>query len=154
MAALVAVITLGPPDGSSRTRGSVLLPLLTDNRGNSHALSRLMTTKYPLCLLVVELAATLEAKQLLLDAAWAPREWNAEADALTNEDFSGFKEENRVPFDFAHHRWHVFDDLREEGRSFYAESLLARASRPHPGPVTRRGGRKAKTASLKDRDPW
>jgi len=154
LAALVAVITLGPPDGSERARGAVLLPLLTDNRGNSHALSRLMTTKYPLCLWVMELAATLEAKQLLLDAAWAPREWNSEADALTNEDFRGFTPALRVPFDFAGHAWHVVDELREEGRAFYAASKSLRAGRPPPGPVTRRGGRKVKKATLKERDPW
>jgi len=154
LAALVAVLTLVPPCGKSRARGSVLLPLLTDNRGNSYALSRLMTTKYPLCLLVMELAATLESKQLLLDAAWAPREWNAEADALTNEDFRGFRSVNRVPFDFAHHRWLVFDSLREAGRCFYQEAQATRAERSATDRVSRRGRRGGKKASLKERDPW
>jgi len=154
VAALVAVLTLGPLDGASRARGAVLLPLLTDNRGNSHALSRLMTTKYPLCLWVMELAATLEAKQLLLDAAWAPREWNSEADALTNQDFAGFRAENRVPFDFASQRWHVFGDLLDAGSAFYAEAKEARASRQQPVRLGRRGGRAAKRGSLKERDPW
>ena len=154
LAALVALLTLGPRDGAPRARGSVLLPLLTGNRGNSRAFSRLMTTNYPLCLLVMELAATLESKQLLLEAAWAPREWNAEADALTNEDFQGFRPENRVPFDFASHRWLVFDTLREAGRMFYQEVRDVRAKRPATGPVSRRRRRGGKKKTLKEKDPW
>jgi len=154
LAALVAVITLGPPPGQGRSRGSVLLPLCTDNRGNTHALTRLMSTKYPLCLWVMELAATLEERGLLLDAAWAPREWNAEADAITNQDFEQFDPKRRVSFDFAAHHWLVFDALYAAGAGFYMEANALRANRPPPIKRTRRGGAKAKRQSLKERDPW
>jgi len=154
LAALVAVVTLGPPPGRGRSRGSVLLPLCTDNRGNTHALTRLMSTKYPLCLWVMELAATLEERGLLLDAAWAPREWNAEADAITNQDFGKFDKTLRVNFKFSDHKWLVFDALFAAGAKFYREATALRVDRPPPVKRTRRGGIKAKRASLKERDPW
>ena len=118
LAALVAVITLTPSSAAAPSRGTVLLPLMTDNRGNSFALARLMTTKYPLCLLVMELAANLEARGLLLEAGWAPREWNVEADALTNGNCDGFDPARRVHFDMPSHRWLVFSDLLAVGRKF------------------------------------
>ena len=42
LAVLVAVLTLTAPASGASQRGSVMLPLLTDNRGNSFALTRLM----------------------------------------------------------------------------------------------------------------
>ena len=153
LAVLVAVITLTAPASGASQRGSVMLPLLTDNRGNSFALSRLMSTKYPLCLLVMELAVALEQRSLALTAEWAPREWNAEADDLTNQRFSAFDPSLRVPFDMASHKWLVLGDLLKAGRDFYAEAQVARASVRQSGTGVRRGGR-GKRARLKERDPW
>jgi len=102
----------------------------------------------------MELAATLEERGLLLDAAWAPREWNAEADAITNQDFEKFTPELRVNFSFADHSWLVFDTLFAAGAKFYREANVLRTTRPQPVANTRRGGAKAKRASLKERDPW
>jgi len=153
LAVLVAVLTLTAPVAGCSRRGSVLLPLLTDNRGNSYALTRLMSTKYPLCLLVMELAVALEERGLALTADWAPREWNAEADALTNERFDGFAETNRVAFDMRSHPWRVLDKLLEDGRQFYQNAQSARAAaRALPAQPRKRA--KGKRASLKETDPW
>ena len=130
-----------------------MLPLLTDNRGNSFALTRLMTTKYPLCLLVMELAVALEARGLSLTAEWAPREWNSEADALTNARFEGFSPDRRVPFDMQSHPWQVLGGLLEDGRAFYRDAQALRGAarlRAAQAPAKRRGKRPA----LKETDPW
>jgi len=153
LAVLVAVLTLTAPVAGCSRRGSVLLPLLTDNKGNSFALTRLMSTKYPLCLLVMELAVALEERSLALSADWAPREWNAEADALTNERFEGFSEANRVAFDMRSHPWRVLDKLLEDGKQFYQSAQAARAAaRTWPAQPGKRA--KRKRASLKETDPW
>jgi len=154
LAVLVAVHTLTTPVVGCTCKGSIMLPLMTDNRGNSFALTRLMTTKYPLCILVMELAVALEERGLALTAEWAPREWNAEADALTNSLFEGFDEAKRVPFDMREQPWKVLDGLLRDGQHFYQEAQAARsAARAGPAAGTRRG-RKAQRASLKERDPW
>ena len=154
LAVLVAVITLTEPVAGGNVLGSVLLPLLTDNRGNSFALTRLMSTKYPLCLLVMELAVALEERSLALAAEWAPREWNAEADAITNSKFEGFSPGMRIPFSMQDYPWKVLDGLLQDGRVFYREAQEARsAARLGTGRVIRRGGR-GRRASLKERGPW
>jgi len=153
LAVLVAVLTLTSPIAGSTRRGTVILPLMTDNRGNSFALSRLMSTKYPLCLLVMELAVALEERGLALSAEWAPREWNAEADAITNSRFEGFAEENRVPFDMRTFPWRVLDTLLVDGRRFYQDAKALRvASKQGPAPSKKRS--KCKRLSLKETDPW
>jgi len=155
LAALVAVLLLVPAgEGGELQKGSLLLPLFTDNRGNTFALSRLMTTKYPLCLIVMELATVMEQRGLILDTAWAPREWNAEADALTNERFEGFDPALRKELDLPGHQWQVLGQLLKDGQGFYAEVQEARAAARSRGPRARRGGRKRKQPTLKERDPW
>jgi len=153
LAVLVATLTLTEPAVGCTRRGTVMLPLLTDNRGNSFALTRLMSTKYPLCLLVMELATVLEDRGLALTAEWAPREWNAEADALTNLRFEGFSEAYRVHFDMGSHPWRVLDKLLRDGRDFYAAAQAARAAaRLGPGPGRKKGG--GRRVPLKESDPW
>jgi len=153
LAVLVAVLTLTAPAPGSHRSGTVMLPLMTDNRGNSFALTRLMSTKYPLCLLVMELAVALEDRGLSLSAEWAPREWNAEADALTNSRFEGFSPALRVPFDMRTHPWKVLSGLLADGRAFYQEAQAARSA-ARLRAATAPAQRKRKRASLKETDPW
>jgi len=153
LAVLVAVLTLTSPGVGRSSRGTVMLPLMTDNRGNSFALTRLMSTKYPLCLLVMELAVALEERSLALTAEWAPREWNSEADAITNSRFEGFTEANRVPFDMLSFPWRVLPDLLSDGRQFYQEAQAERAAaRLRPAAAGKR--RAGKRPGLKETDPW
>jgi len=153
LAVLVAVITLTSPIAGSTRRGSIMMPLMTDNRGNSFALSRLMSTKYPLCLIVMELAVALEERGLALSAEWAPREWNSEADAITNGRFEGFSEENRIPFDMPAFPWRVFDTLLADGRLFYQDAQARRAAaKRDQAPGKKHRG--SKRQGLKERDPW
>jgi len=153
LAVLVAVLTLTSPIAGSSGRGTVIMPLMTDNRGNSFALSRLMSTKYPLVLLVMELAVALEERGLALSAEWAPREWNAEADAITNGRFEGFAEENRIPFDMLTFPWRVLDNLLSDGRQFYHDVQAIRAT-PRSGQMSGKKRTKARGRTLKETDPW
>ena len=62
----------------------------TDNQGNDFLVRKMLTTKFPLCLVAMELASQLTVRHLDLHLAWCRRDTNGEADALTNEDFSAF----------------------------------------------------------------
>ncbi len=95
MATLVAVMIFAPTI-PHRARGQVMLTSVTDNKGNMYALSRLMSTKFPLCLIVMELAAQLEHHQMRLNVEWAPRDYNQEADDLSNLRFDGFHPARRL----------------------------------------------------------
>ena len=61
-----------------------------DNKGNSHAITKMMTTKFPLCAILMELAAQMQDKELNLQLHWVPRDQNTEADELSNFNASRF----------------------------------------------------------------
>jgi len=56
----------------------------TDNKGNSHVIAKLLTTKFPLCAVLMQLTIDLGRRGIDLDLAWVPREENVLADALSN----------------------------------------------------------------------
>ena len=69
----------------------------TDNRGNTFAVSKLMTTKFLLCAFLLEPAMQLQMKSEL-QLRWLPRLQNVETDRLTNGDFTGFIDRKRLRF--------------------------------------------------------
>merc|ERR1739841_63675 len=86
-------------DEASESLGSISLTCGTDNQGNSYLLDKLLTTKYPLGVVLMELAVQLSLRNAILRADWIPRLQNEEADALTNSDFRHFNPEKRIQVD-------------------------------------------------------
>ena len=114
-----------------------------DNQSNGFTLDKFGTTKYPLGLVLMELAEQLEAANLLLGVCWRPREENEPADALTNGDFAGFRPERRVQ---------AAGNLSDQVQ---AEKLRGRARGGHSGPHGGGGGRKRpRRDALRERQPW
>ena len=65
MLATLVALKIFSTNGSSReTRGLTTVTGATDNQGNPYAINRLMTTKFPLNVLVMELATMLEEREL------------------------------------------------------------------------------------------
>ena len=56
----------------------------TDNQGNSFVVSKFMSTKFPLTLLLMELAEQLRSRGLELHLTWLPREMNQPPDDLSS----------------------------------------------------------------------
>ena len=100
------------------------------------------------------MAVALEERGLALTAEWAPREWNSEADALTNRRFEGFSEAMRVPFDMASFPWRVLRGLLRDGRQFYLDAQAARAASSAGTLAGASKRRKVKRTPLKEREPW
>ena len=97
MAVLFGVILLVPENvGKDLGAGIVEIAVATDNQSNKALQRKGTTSKFPLCLIAMELAAQLLGRGLTLDLRWRRRDRNAEADALTNEDFAGFDLSRRV----------------------------------------------------------
>ncbi len=124
---------------------TVVVGGITDNRGNAYVLNRLMTTKYPLCTVVMELAAQMELHNLRLAIDWSPRELNAEADDLSNHITSAFNPDHRIALELNNLPWLVLPGLMREGAAFDQD---VRPTRP---PRVRK---KAKGARLRETDPW
>ena len=89
MGALLCVLIFPPKKGATGTH-ILTLTATTDNQGNSAALSKLTTTKFPLCAIMMQLASTVAKQGRLLKLNWAPREQNAEAEELSNGKWHRF----------------------------------------------------------------
>ncbi len=101
-----------------------MVPGFTDNRGNKYVLTHLQTTRFPLVLILMELACQLESQNQRLAMTWSPREVNGEADRLAAGDATGFSARHRVHIDIANTRWMVLDSLLAEWMAFEKERSL------------------------------
>ena len=75
LAALVGTIVFGD-FCTAGTDATITLPGIGDNRGNGYALCRLQSTKYPHCVIVMELACQLKRRGMRLAMEWVPRHLN------------------------------------------------------------------------------
>ena len=159
LAALIGVMVLCPEDEWRRepeSTGLVTIGCATDNQGNSFLLDRLMTTKYPLGLILIELSCQLAARRMALRADWVPRLQNEEADALTNSDFRHFSSVHRVEVDLAKVEFLVLDRLLASGEEYFEQveaakerEKLRKQSAPNAATKRPRGD-----LPLRERDPW
>ena len=158
---LVGVMVLMPEvKVDSETLGSVTLTCGTDNQGNMFLMDKLLTTKYPLGVVLMELAAQLGRRAATLRADWIPRLQNEEADALTNWDFRHFNPTKRVEVDLQRLEFLVMTRLFANGDSYLAESEELKANRAKlDEPLRKRPKTKAERdwgagKSLREREPW
>ena len=117
---LLALLAFAGED-TQNCDATVVIGGLTDNRGNSYVLNRPMTTKFPLCAVVMELAAQMERTNSRIALDWAPRKLNTEAGDLSNEVFDAFSAANRVRLSIIDYPWIVLNDLMEHGVNFEKE---------------------------------
>ncbi len=132
-------------------RGCLTLKAFTDNKGNSFALNRLSTTKFPLNVVVMELAIVLEELALLLDLRWVPRELNEEADRLSNGVTTGFSSKHRIRIEASDLTWPSLEQRMSLGEDFHRENNRLRGCGMFKAAriaKRRRGDR------LRDREPW
>ena len=85
LAATVAVMVFCPGGGWHKGAGRVAITGFTDNMSNSYLLDRFLTTKFPACLILMELSKQLDKYGLDLNLTWIPREQNEESDDLKTE---------------------------------------------------------------------
>ena len=129
----------------------------TDNMGNSLAMVKCMSTKWPLAPCMMELTEQLRKRQLELHLVWERRDKNIEADALTNEEFGAFDSEKRIQIDFPSFPWLVLDQALVWAKEVYDISELAKTRRRESMFVDAGIWKRRKTAAadrLKSKDPW
>ena len=85
------------------------------------------------------LAAQLERRGLDLPLEWAPREMNAEADALADGRAEGFSPSRRVEINLRDPPWLVLPRLLQTGEAFY--SAAQKRSLPSSSSETGKGWR-------------
>ena len=108
--------------------GLVQIQGATDNQGNKFVVDKYMSTSYPLNVVLMELAMQLDSVGAALSLQWVPREFNAEADALTNEDFSAFGVGRRIYAEFEDLPLTVLRSLMPVGKEVCSEAIVCKRS--------------------------
>ena len=157
---LVGLMVLVPEAAAiGETAASLSLTCGTDNQGNSYLLDRMMTTKYPLGIILMELAHQMRRRRLVLRAKWLPRLENEEADALTNLDFRHFNAENRIEVALDTIGFKVLPMLFGVGEE-YLKELEGAKEKEKAKEAARAAAGEAKVKrrklgdTLRERDPW
>ena len=114
-------------------------------------MTRLMSSKFPLVVILAELAAQMQARGMALNLEWAPRDQNEEADALTNGDFSLFDTQKRVVVDLKEIRWLVLPRMLVVAEGIYEAVQGRKAGR---APARLEEPRPRAKAKLRQREPW
>ncbi len=148
---LLAILAFGPHLPAD-AKAKVRLQGLTDNSSNTFSVTRLMTTKFPLLAIVMEIAAQSESRNLIADLEWAPRESNEEADALSRGITNGFNPLYRIDLDIPRLPLLILPRMLELGRELQELKATRRAAEHPPG--GRRRAAPARKGGLKERDPW
>ena len=123
------------------------------------------STSFPLCVVAMELASQLEARQTRLSLEWSPREVNQQADDLTNEKFDEFDLDRRLEIDFERLPWKYLPQAMREGAEFYGQTAKlheqrrglprSAAGKKIDASVMRRAKASSpKVLSLRMREPW
>ena len=113
---------------------------MTDNAGNQFALARLMSSKFPLIIILTELAAQMRERRLELALEWIPRGQNEEADALTNDRLDAFDATKEVRITLEELPWIVLPTMLKIADHLYA---AVRERRAGPREAQATAGRQA-----------
>ena len=118
-------------------------------------MARLMSSKFPLVVVLTEMAAQLRDRRAELHLEWVPRNQNEEADALTNGRFEAFREEHRIQVDIRKLGFKVLDEMIQVADQLYSEVKARKEIVITPGDqqASERPA-KARRKSLKEREPW
>ena len=121
------------------------------------AMVKLMSTKWPLATLLIELSEQLRSRQLDLNLAWLPRLQNQEADDITNQNFEKFDASRRVRFEWGEVKWLVLDNLMQASQKLYQQVVAEREVRKTEPKLTAASKWRKKMSAkerLKNAKPW
>ena len=107
----------------------------TDNLGNRFAVGKMMSTKFPLNIMLMEVANECLKRDLQLSLHWLPRLQNTLADALTNQ---------RVRVCVSAEEGTLMHDMLSLGRSLYEDLKEAKSKKSQPSHKRRK----------KEKEPW
>ena len=132
-----------------RSSGRITMSAVTDNQGNESVVKKCLTTKFPLCLVLMELTTWLEELDLDLELQWRRRDTNTEADDLTNSLFGKFNPATRVSLEVDHFAWKVLPSMGKGLLDLFTNIETDKREGPLPPRV-----RKPKSQKLRQTDPW
>ena len=109
LAILIALKLFYGSNGCEEGGKVMVAPTWTDNRRNGSLLNKLMTTKFPGCALLMELACLMKKRSMKVLVDWTPREGN-KADQLANGVVKNFSPELEIKLDPSLIQWEILPD--------------------------------------------
>ena len=117
----------------------------------------MMTTSFPLNVILMELTEQLDRRGSWLSVQWAPRQQNEHADALTNGVYSDFDPSKRVQLDPSSIDWALLPVMMELGGGMVEELKAQKEKKKAGRRALKESGKKRRRLaghSLKEREPW
>ena len=149
---LVAVKLFCLEGGWKGRRAILKLSAFTDNVANTYVLKKCLSSKFPLSVILLELAIQLKEAGLELDLGWVPRDQNIPADSLTNNIFDVFSESKRIKVEFEEFKWFILDELMTKAGELDSKVKLAKTSKEVKG--FSGSDAKVKKGETKWKGPW
>jgi hypothetical protein len=129
---------------------------VTDNQGNAALIPKAMSSKFPLYVILLELAEQLHARSINLDLRWQSRVENQAADDLSNGIFRDFDSALRIDTSLSDLGWLILPKLYEEAVSLEHKikerKVLLRSAATNVTANSK--GKKRKLPGLRETDPW
>jgi hypothetical protein len=157
LATLVALYLWGPTKGQQKETifdTQIRLSAATDNRGNGYMIDKMMTTAYPSCCVLIQLADYCQREGLALSLDWVPRDDNVEADALTNMDLAMFDPLKERKVELGDLDMGLMDKLLIRGKELYKEVRELKDLRKNATEAILSGRRVKRRKKLRIRAPW
>ena len=144
LATLIGV-KLWIPESSENRVLRVAIRGYTDNQSNESLLRKLMTSKFPSTLVLMELAEEQSFRHCELRLQWIRCDINQLAHDLTNENFDAFDPEQRIALIGRELKWRVLDQLLKGADGFFQEVRSHKETKP---------ARFQKGTKRRRLDPW
>ena len=144
------MVLLGPDVLDGSRRGRVSLTAYTDNQGNGYLLDKMLTTKMPLAMILLELGCQLQHHRLDLGLQWVPRDQNTEADDLTNGRCQEFDANKRIHVDLGTLPFRILPKLLTSAQTYEEPLEAAKEAKADDGMK----GKMAAAKRLREADPW
>eukprot|EP00434_Breviolum_minutum_P043149 symbB.v1.2.038446.t1/scaffold5913.1/size22488/1 len=96
LAVTLAVMVFKEAAAWRNCEGRFSISGFTDNAGNTFVVNKFLSTKFPLSIVLMELAYQMAGLNATLSLSWIPREQNEEADDLTKNRFEKFDPGKRI----------------------------------------------------------
>ncbi len=156
VAVLTAVMLFAPQAEWRGGRSRITITATTDNLGNTFVMQKYASCKFPLSIVVMELACQLRKHGIEMDLCWAPRMQNIPADALTNGEFEQFDLNKRITKKFEDMEFEVLNELMGKAEELDQEIRLVKSSKEGKKLEDRpsESRPKAKKGEMRWKDPW
>ena len=150
LAVTVAVMTFKKEAQWRDSEGRFSISGCTDNSSNTFVVDKFLSTKFPVSLVLMELAYQMSQLNATLSLSWIPREQNEEADDLTKDRFEKFSPEKRMQVDLEKIGFSVIPELAEVAGRLDEDIRLKKVSKEKKD----HGHRTPAEQKLRMTQPW